>query len=495
MAVRRRLAPVAGRAGWESQRQEAAAPYQVVVGAERCAERFVRVRRPMFDRVFVRGDYLVALPRRGTKTATAVAFELVSGREVELAALPVADGQQMRLDYLSSPVGRGPSQLWLVAGQSTDPWRTMELPDAICGVVEAPFGWYVGCRDGFLYALDRDGDQRWRWQTPGAAVVRSAGPGQAYFRPCPYRLASNGRSALVGWWGNLWSVSPDGQTEWQLHLEQIEHPQGIQIRLPTLEVAAQTALGEIKQAYREAVKRTHPDLHPDDPTAAARFRQVQEAYESATSRSVGGGRSGRVGAIRYCLPPLLTVSFLDGADSDWLVGSSGGTLYRLSSRGRLVARVRLGSGAVFPIRDCTQTVVAICSYPIAGRSQPNLWFVDAPAPVRLCDPYPWPDHLRGSYGSYLLAQRPHGRTLGLIDESGALAVQLRCPRPIRSVCAAEGALVVAAGALICLEIDGLSPLTRSRVWQPPFTGKSFHEPTDPGTPPTGPPRPQRSQRS
>jgi DnaJ domain len=478
---------VAERAGWGSQRQEAAAPYEVVIGGQRCRERFVRARRPMFDRVFVRGGCVVALPRRGTKTATPVAFELSCGREVELAALPVADGQPMRLDYVSSPVGRGPSQLRLLAGQSTDPWRTMELPDAISGVVEAPFGWYVGCRDGFLYALDREGDQRWRWQTPGAAVFRSASPGQGYFRPCPYRLASNGRSALVAWWGSLWSVSPDGKTEWHLHLEQIEDPQMIEIRLrrrqaaaaAALGAAAQTALREIKQAYREAVKRTHPDLHPDDPTAAARFRQVQEAYESLTSRSVGSGRSGGAGTIRFCLPPFVTVSFLDIADTDWLVGASGGTLYRLSSRGRLVARVRLGSGAVFPVRDCTQTVVAICSYPVAGRSQPNLWFVDAPAPVRLCDQYPWPDHLRGSYGSYLLAYRPRGHTLGLIDESGALAVQLRCPRPISSVCAAEGTLVVVAGALICLEIDGLSPLTRNRVWQPPFTGKGFHEPTGP----------------
>jgi hypothetical protein len=66
-----------------------------------------------------------------------------------------------------------------------------------------------------------------------------------------------------------------------------------------------------------------------------------------------------------------------------------------------------------------------------------------------------------SYGSSLLAPRPRGRDLGLIDESGRLAVQLRFPRAITSVCVADGALVLAAGALICLEIDGLSPLTRT----------------------------------
>ena len=119
--------------------------------------------------------------------------------------------------------------------------------------------------------------------------------------------------------------------------------------------------------------------------------------------------------------------------------------------------------------DSSPAVVAFCSYPVATCSQPNLWFVDAGAPVSLPDQYPWPDHLLGSYGSYLLAHRPRGRDLGLIDESGRLAVQLRCPRAITSICVAEGALLIAAGALICLEIDGLSPLMRTRVWRPPFT--------------------------
>jgi hypothetical protein len=72
---------------WARERNEAAAPFEVVVGRERCRERFVRERRPMFDRVSLRGDCVVALPRRGTKTASAVAFELVSGREVEIATL------------------------------------------------------------------------------------------------------------------------------------------------------------------------------------------------------------------------------------------------------------------------------------------------------------------------------------------------------------------------------------------------------------------------
>jgi DnaJ domain len=469
---------------------EVAAPLEVALGRERCRERFMHVRRPMFDRVFLRGDCVVALPRRATKTASAVAFELASGREVDMATLIAeASGDGVRLDYRSGRVGRDPSQLRLFAGSASEPWRTVELPDAVSAVAEAPFGWYVGCRDGFLYGLERSGELAWRWQTPGAAAFRPSDAGEVYFRPSPYRLASNGHSALVAWLDRLWSVGPDGLTEWGLRVQDLSDPQVIEVRLrgrqttgaAALGVSAQASPHEIKRAYREAVKRAHPDLHPDDASAAERFRRVQQAYESLTGRSTAGGKGAAAGVVRFSFPSAAPIAFLDVVDDDWLVGGGDGRLFRLSSEGRLVARLRLGSSALFHVLDCAHEVVAVCSYPVAGRSPPNLWFVDAPAPVRLPDQYPWPDHLIGSYGDYLLAHRPRGRTLGLIDESGALAVQLCCPRAITSLCVAEGALVLAAGALICLEIDGLSPLQRKRVWQPPFTRGGFHEPRVPGT--------------
>jgi hypothetical protein len=444
----------------------------------------------MFDRVFLRGDCVVALPRRGTKTASPVAFELASGRDVDIGTLAVEGSEdELRLDYESGRVGRDPSQLRLFAGSASEPWRTIELPDAVSAVAEAPFGWYVGCRDGFLYGLERSGDLAWRWQTPGAAAFRLSDPMDVYFRPSPYRMAANGHSALVAWLGSLWSVGPDGLTEWGLCLQDLSDPHVIEVRLRRRQTAAAAALGvsaqasllEIKRAYREAVKRAHPDLNPDDASAAERFRGVQQAYESLSGRSGGSGNRDAAGVIRFSFPSVATVAFLDVVDDDWLVGGGDGRLFRLSSEGRLVARLRVGSGALFHVRDCAQEVVAVCSYPVAGRSPPNTWFVDAPAPVRLPDQYPWPDHLIGSYGDYLFAHRPRGRTLGLIDESGALAVQLCCPRAITSLCVAEGALVLAAGSLICLEIDGLSPLRRTRVWRPPFTRGGFDEPRVPGT--------------
>jgi len=35
---------------------------------------------------------------------------------------------------------------------------------------------------------------------------------------------------------------------------------------------------EIKKAYRAAAKKYHPDLHPNDKEAEAKFKEVNEAY-------------------------------------------------------------------------------------------------------------------------------------------------------------------------------------------------------------------------
>ena len=46
-----------------------------------------------------------------------------------------------------------------------------------------------------------------------------------------------------------------------------------------LGVDSKATQAEIKSAYRKLVKQYHPDLHPNDPAAAAKFKEINEANE------------------------------------------------------------------------------------------------------------------------------------------------------------------------------------------------------------------------
>jgi DnaJ-class molecular chaperone len=47
----------------------------------------------------------------------------------------------------------------------------------------------------------------------------------------------------------------------------------------TLGLTKTASAAEIKKAYRKLVRSSHPDLHPDDPKAEARFKAVNAAYD------------------------------------------------------------------------------------------------------------------------------------------------------------------------------------------------------------------------
>lgn len=66
----------------------------------------------------------------------------------------------------------------------------------------------------------------------------------------------------------------------------------------------------IKKAYRQKCKQYHPDLHPGDPTAEEKFKEVQAAYSEIThpqpqrqqqsgSNPYGGGQTGYGGYGSY----------------------------------------------------------------------------------------------------------------------------------------------------------------------------------------------------
>ena len=51
----------------------------------------------------------------------------------------------------------------------------------------------------------------------------------------------------------------------------------------------------IKKAYRQKCKQYHPDLHPNDPAAEEKFKEVQAAYSEIMRLKQGGGQAGYQG--------------------------------------------------------------------------------------------------------------------------------------------------------------------------------------------------------
>ena len=47
----------------------------------------------------------------------------------------------------------------------------------------------------------------------------------------------------------------------------------------TLGVSKSASQDDIKSAYRKLAKLYHPDLHPNDPDCAQKFKEINEAYE------------------------------------------------------------------------------------------------------------------------------------------------------------------------------------------------------------------------
>ncbi|MCH8686049.1 J domain-containing protein [Pedomonas mirosovicensis] len=60
--------------------------------------------------------------------------------------------------------------------------------------------------------------------------------------------------------------------------------------LATLGLEAGATETQIKSAYRKLAKQNHPDHNPNDPAAAARFHEVQKAYELLNKRGNGAGQ-------------------------------------------------------------------------------------------------------------------------------------------------------------------------------------------------------------
>jgi curved DNA-binding protein CbpA len=63
-----------------------------------------------------------------------------------------------------------------------------------------------------------------------------------------------------------------------------------------LGIARDATQREVKQAYRKLAMKFHPDHNPVNPDAEARFRQIQQAYETLSNRR----KQGQISPAAFC---------------------------------------------------------------------------------------------------------------------------------------------------------------------------------------------------
>jgi hypothetical protein len=131
-------------------------------------------------------------------SATLVDFDLKTGSEIRrVEDLPLMgdtwfapDGRGIGI-LRTAAVGQGPTLLRFLSADGHLGTES-SVPDATSEIALGPDLWYVGCRNGCLYAFGFDGKQRWVWEIPGSKAFDN----NKYFRPC--RGASRVLARLFG---------------------------------------------------------------------------------------------------------------------------------------------------------------------------------------------------------------------------------------------------------------------------------------------------------
>ena len=325
------------------------------------------------------------------RMGTLVDVSLIDGSEVERHTDLPAFG---RLVFSSSGYAVGTIQTGRIGAAETTLTflnrkatvvGTARVPDAVSEIADAGDIWYVGCRDGYLYAYRETGEPLWRWETPGSRRHRD----DAYSRPCPYYVASDGERALVSSMGDIYCISPAGTTIWQFQLppdEPLSDDEGSGF---ALDDAAED----------------------DDPTFEIAIAFV--GMEPTVSRIIAGSD-----AI--------------------LVGSSDRRFLVLSPSGELRDTHRLGEGWVHPVVDAEGALAAVHTGKAVFR-----W--DHGHFRRVTDLADVPERV-GVWTTGLWVR--NRKRLDILDWTGQVLWGVEFSKNINSVAEHDGRLICTAGAIV-----------------------------------------------
>ena len=126
----------------------------------------------------------------------------------------------------------------------------------------------------------------------------------------------------------------------------------------TLGIVPGAARSTVRSAYRRLARATHPDHHLNDPMAAVRFAEIQDAYEQLREDHSEMLTSGETPTITFA-GGAPSVSALATAERQVAVGSSDGRLFRIDPSGRRIDWRTCGQGIVRMARRWDGTVGAV----------------------------------------------------------------------------------------------------------------------------------------
>ena len=281
---------------------------------------------------------------------------------------------------------------------------TSRVPDAVSEFVDASGTWYVGCRDGYIYAFRQTGELLWRWEVPGSRNH----DGDTYSRPCPYYLSSDGERVVTSSMGHVYCVNSEGATIWHF-------------QLPNDDATSMTTsipLSDVMKSDEVGAGPSKPDT-------------VEEGVPTLEfSITVPG------------IEP--TVSRLTANSESVLVGSSDGRILVLSMAGQLRSVHELGGSWAGPVMDIDET-------PVAAYSHGSLFRWERDGLHHVTDVAGPPDGVGvWSDGLYLWKRK----RLDVLDWSGQEVWSAEFSKNINSAVVQRGRLICAAGVLAAFALPG-----------------------------------------
>lgn len=335
------------------------------------------------------------------------------------------------------------------------------LPNGLSQISsEAEGVWFVGCRDGGLYAYSVAGEHLWTWWTPGGREF----DGDRYMRPCPYFVTAGRDGAIVASFGTVYGISRHAEVLWTFETSNHEPEHSKKIRMLVSPDEASPAsfaeLGlptsaddhEVSTAYRQRAMETHPDRNPQLTDASERFQKVHRAYE-AIMASRGEGSSGDISievdvSLSFGGSQSLVSNMVTSNDLTH-IGTARGRIFTIDAQGSLLGEHALGQGFAVPY-------VASDGEIAAAWCDETLFYLNGKELKDIAE-YKLPPDGVGVFADGLYVWKDKMVTIN--KRVGQTLWAAEFARPINAIAVDDERLVVAGGVLAAL---GLSASTHQQ---------------------------------